>query len=296
MEILKYILENEKLHGKNADNSLEYIGITVNKSDIKKKLYQTPFENNSNDIINLPPYNTVIDKYLSHFIAEKGVTVCDYSESNVDGIHTYRIVFKFPRYFVFEDSKRCIDAFFCNLNMDSIKKELEDNIQKITDILNFEYSPLLQIGLEFDADSQILGVKYYLNLKVSSYQKVKASDDFLLKIQSVFKSENGTTDDDLYRVVQTSEFDYSPIFVGVNVYKDSREYKIYMISGYLGHDDNKLLNTTLEMIKKNGWNSVVSDETLRKVHAKDLFIEGIAYTLNKPDEYRLYFNYLPRKR
>ncbi|MBR6513675.1 MAG: hypothetical protein IKT46_02455 [Clostridia bacterium] len=294
MELVNYIGEKERLYGKNGDKSLEYIGITVNNSGIKKKLYQKPVGKNVDEVYRTFPYSIMITKYLSRFTAQKEVSVCDYSESSVNGRHTYRVIFKFPRQLSFEDSKRCIDSFFCDLNRDDVKAEIENNLQNVVPALGFEFSPLLQIGVEFDKDINILGIKYYLNLKASPYERVEPSEAFLEKIRTVFKYKG----DDLYRLVQTCRFGYNPIFVGVNVYPDINisEYKIYMISDYMGRDDDGLLENTKKMFSANGWDTVLDDKALRRIHSMDLFVEGIAYTLDRADEYRLYLNYLPRRR
>ena len=294
MKILEYILEQEKTYGKNGDGSLEYVGVTVNENGILKKLYRKHLHGVS--IYEIPLYKKVIERYFSKFIIEENVEICDYSESMSDDIPVYRIVFKFSKNLSILSYRRCLESFFVNLEMDDVKKEIDEIVGKCTKEFGFDHSPLLQIGIEFDSRGTVLGVKYYIDLKVSKYKKVAASRELVCKIKKVLFSDTEKSEDELDRLIQTANFDYSPIFAGVNVCGELCECKVYLISGYLGYSDRELLRNTQEMISAMGWTSILCKEDLAKLYERSLFIEGIAYTLNSPNEYRLYFNYLPRRK
>ncbi len=293
MNLIEYIKKSVWDFGKHGSNSLEYIGAVIRNNDCIVKVYQTPTREVFEYAKEHGVYKNILNNLLCSFISQDKIKICDISESLYNNVPTYRMVFSLPKKFDIDLTEKYVESFFETLNYDRIKKKILVETFQIYKILGFDYCPLMQLGIECDRNASVMGIKYYINLKAKRYSKTRIAENLIDDILQIFSIDIKDKDFLWNRLMTICQYNYAPIFIGVNDYEDISDIKIYFQSNTIGVNTGILYENTRGLIRELGLDNIFSDGTLKELHSMDLFIDGIAYTLNKKDEWRLYFNSIP---
>lgn len=270
------------LYGKDGANSLEYIGLTIQKGLLHTcKVYQKATPTVLEDIRARMPYSKILHTYMADFLSMPGVQICDISENHVDDTPTFRIVFSMPMYLSMDTLFSYISAFYEKLPHPIGKEQL------LCDIRHFatsNRSPLMQIGLETDMEYHIRTIKYYLSIP----QTAALEEDCIAYAQKcVFDFPHET-------IPFLMQCHYKPIFVGVNAEPFQSIYKLYFISTAFGFQTQHILPSSMKLISTYHWEKAISFDDIQALYDMGLYMEGIAVTLHDTDEWRVYLHPLPR--
>lgn len=266
-------------HGTQADQTLEYIGISLKDNEITEhRLYQQKTPLLTEQLRNDPLYAYLLEELMGSFYRKQTIRLCDISKSFALGEQTFRAVFKFPKKQQKSEAAQDIHDFFsCLSGSDEYRKRLTENLLKFEDPSG-SVSPLLQIGVELNRSYRLRGIKYYLRMRDFSFLKDLDPDWQGLPEQ---------------RHNQLSECGYKPIFVGINDYDGTMEKKLYFISKAVGFKKPEILESQKTLANAFGWN--IPEEVFNGLHEMNLYAEGIAFCAQN-GTWRLYFKeFMPRQ-
>lgn len=283
MKLIDFITASVDKYGGKGDNSFEYIGMNIENSRlINTKLYRRG-ENALTEFLLKTPYSLIADK-LSEFRGRTGIGLCDISESICGGVKSFRVVFSIPQNISQGEADNISDLFFNKTDFKKVHTELKKNYRTICNFLNIDYSPLMQLGAEFDEKGNFLAVKYYLSVKPILDRKTVINQNLMKlfekwdisppKIETVCK--NG----------------YYPIFIGANADEEYTEYKLYFISEYLNRKTD-IREKMQKLFQSMKWD-FADDADINKVIDLGLFAEGIALSANGTKKEKAYLNFLPK--
>lgn len=271
-------------YGKRGDNSFEYIGLVLRNGIISdKRVYRKRNESILKIIKTHPPFSSVLSSILKEFTDMDGVELCDISTDCTDGNSYFRMIFNLPVFLNSSIEPEYVDSFFMKIDFQFYKAGMMNHISKCNEIARIQ---IIQLGIEVDSDCKIVGVKYYYNFgngtinddikKFSSYMKETEPD--MEKVMNVINS-NG----------------YYPVFIGVNNRSGVEERKLYFRSRAFGHQIQDILQNQNMLSSIFGWNTVLTENVLKEMWDRNLYVEGLALSFENPKEWRLYFSALPRR-
>lgn len=283
MNLIDFIKDAVNKYGSVGDNSFEYIGLNMEMGRlVNTKVYRRG-ERALNEVLAKMPYRAVFDM-LSVFRSCAGVRLCDISESVYGGIKSFRAAFSIPQKISQDKADDIVYLFFENLDFEKTKSELKKNYSMICDTLHIDYSPLMQLGVEFDEDGKFLAVKYYLSIKQILDRRVTA-DECLMRLLEKwdFSREKNET---------VCKNGYYPIFIGANADEKYTEYKLYFISEYLSRrtDIQEKMHRLFMDMK---WDCISISE-INEILDMGLYVEGIALPQESGNMERIYLNFLPK--
>lgn len=281
--------------GNSGDDSFEYLGVTINEGIKSTKLYLKPNEKVMSFLKETYPYNDMLLKFNRFFCLE-GIRICDISESTYEELKTHKIVFAFSRDLTPERMKKYVECFFTIIDRPILKEEILDTCSQFSLFIKSNTSLLQQLGIEFTDCGKIICIKYYINVKQSRQEKVTMTREFFCNLAKLLPLEHGLKrKDQLFcKLSSICNYNYFPVFIGVNAFENHTDYKLYMLSGASGYDNNTLLTSAKELFAKHGWIKYINERQLASIYENNLFAKGIACTLNDPDETRIYFGKQPR--
>ena len=276
------------IYGKNGDTSLEYIGVILCNNQIANfRVYRKRCDSVLKHINTIEPYHTMHTKYLKGFTDKSGVKLCDISQDHLSHEHVFRMMYKLPKTLTHEDSTLYIEKFFSSYPDSPYSIEIQSNVNHFSQITQCVQSPLLQLGIEFDKDCHLLGVKYYL-----AFHELEHCNRFLAS----YSKKNSLPLAFAETVSQICKNNFTPIFLGINNHKDKIESKLYFISKAFGHQIQNILPVSITLANTLGWNKALPQQDLEDLYSMGMYIEGIAISLHHADKWRLYINSLPRNR
>lgn len=295
MNLVDYINKIRSTNGNSGDNSFEYLGITLYNGIKSTKLYLKPNESVMSLLKTMNPYNHILAKF-SAFYHLDGIGICDISKSTYDEQQTYKIVFSLPRNLTIEKGETYVAHFFSIVKNPILKDEVVDMCLRFSSFVKSNVFLLQQIGVECDRDGNIICIKYYINIKNSRHQKTHWSELLYNNVAEAFMTKSVLQNKDMVldKLNRICKHNYYPVFVGVNAFESFADYKLYMISGASGYDNDTLLNSAISLFAENNWNEYIVENQLSDIYKSNLFAKGIACTLNNPQEARIYFGRQPR--
>ena len=278
-------------YGINGDNSFEYLGVNIERT-MALKVYRKISEDAYQYLASTEPYCSVLGSLSQKFLSENNLTICDFSNGMLGDIETFRIVFILDSNFTIKETEKCVTDFLTRIGGEAYLSKIIKTTNEIQKILKTDKSILMQLGIEVDEKGCLLGIKYYVGIKLNT---ISPPNDKVLEILS------GVTGD-LYnknKVGSKIEFlvqqEFAPIFIGVNLYGEIKEVKLYFISKAFGFRTKHVVEHTSEIMKKYRLDDFVSEEDVNDLYKMDLFVRGIAIDISDTNKWRLYINALPRK-
>ncbi|MDI9469426.1 MAG: hypothetical protein QM296_04375 [Bacillota bacterium] len=294
MSLLKRIQSSLLTFGQQGKDSFEYLGLTVRKGElVSYKVYENPTPRVEAELGKQLPYRMLLDKYFGRFAAASGVRICDVSESLLDGEDRYRLVFTLDRRLSHREKEQLLTYFFENLELPEICAAVRQDAAALAQSFDMGVWPLQQIGVETDVHAAIRVVKYYLDLTQDSGRRRACDRDFVDRLGSAFALN---LEPQARSLLQIAQHRYRPVFVGINRDTENSERKLYFKSDAFGRQTEHVLPMSESLVELCGWERVVTKADLGALHKQGLYLEGIASTLERADEWRLYFAYLPRWR
>ncbi|MGN0379283.1 MAG: hypothetical protein ACI4EU_06820 [Butyrivibrio sp.] len=296
MNICDYAGQVIRKYGIQGDNSFEYVGVNIRQeSQAQLKLYQKTSPKITAALRNTMPYCCILENLLPDFTNYKGIKICDFSRSTFDGEDSYRIVFSMPQQLKVQELNQYLSSFFKNVNFSSTKELLEDNIDLVCKSLCINESPLMQIGLETGQNGRVLCIKYYLRLRFNTVGPMNFTPNTAKLVSTI---SNHTCDENivLRRVEFLKAHGFNPIFVGVNTFGKFQETKLYFISDAFGFQTKNVINHTAAIASEYGFSNILTQKEIETLFSMGLYVQGIAFSLEKQSEWKLYINVLPRKK
>ena len=294
MSLLGRIRSSLETYGHPGRDSFEYLGLTVRDGElVSYRVYENPTPGVAEELRGRLPYRLLLGSLLSRFAAAGGVRVCDISESLAGTRERFRLVFTLDRSLSHADVELLLEAFFENLTLPAIAGALRRDAGALARRFDMSIQPLQQIGVETDIHANVRIVKYYLNLTLDTGRRRVCDRGFIDHLKNAFEVN---LEPQAGSLLEIAKHRYRPVFVGINQDAESCERKLYFKSDAFGRQIEHVLPMSESLAERLGWEQVVSKEDLRALHELGLYLEGIASTLGRTDEWRLYFAYLPRWR
>lgn len=278
-----YLEKAVRAYGRHGDRSLEYVGLVIGRDHrIDRKIYRFCAEQDMDRSME----KAVWDTYFQEMSSRYPMRICDISKGANSEVPTFRMVVvpKEPLSLeqTFALAETCLDYVPVN-----VKKRFLDNIRNFHTMFHTADSPLIQLGVEVDAQSRYIGLKYYLQ-----FADTRANPP----IHSLWASQEGEGDAAEMEALTAKicECDYAPIFLGVNDDDTCYESKLYFVSKLFGRTLCQKVHTQITALclalhlKKQLYAALVyaADE----LH---LYPEGVAISAN--GRIRLYLKEIPAK-
>lgn len=290
MSLIDFVNSSIAKYGQNGDRSFEYVGILIRNATVcDKRIYRKSCESVTNLIQDKEPFKLTINKTLKKFIGCTGVQLCDVSFDESNGEIISRIVYKIPGNLSHLQLQMYVNNFFCDFTDFSYKSRVIANIRSFIDMNVGANTPLIQIGVEINKHGEIIGIKYYLQFAKQKYLKENIDQALLY---TNFISNNSF----VKQISSICVNNYEPVFVGINDRGGIEEQKIYFRSRAFGHQTHNILMNSNNLHDVLGWKEALSKSDIQNLWDRNLFIEGIALSLQNKDEWRIYINALPRKK
>ncbi|MGN0375549.1 MAG: hypothetical protein ACI4EN_08625 [Butyrivibrio sp.] len=247
------------------------------------------------ELQNRMPYTYILNKLLPDFRTYEDIKVCDFSRSTYEGGDSFRIVFAMPKHLKISELHHYLDAFFTNIYATDIKKLILDNVYTAAKAMDMDESLLMQIGVETDEKGNILCIKYYIRLRCNTTGPMEFNSDTAQLIHMISNCA-GDEKEMLTKVRFLQEHGYNPIFVGINISGSAQETKLYFVSDAFGFRTQNVIKNTNAIADEYGFENRLTKRDVELLFNMGLYVQGAAFSVEKPDEWKLYINALPRKK
>lgn len=278
-------------YGIKGDKSFEYLGVNID-STMTYKIYRKTSENAMQYLTSTEPYCDILNFLPPDFLSENKLSICDFSKGKIGNVETYRIVFIINSRLNIKQTEKCVTDFLINIGGEKYLSDIVNTEANIRKMLKTDKSMLMQLGTEVDEKGCLLGIKYYVGIKDKG---MISPVDTVMEILSIATGGlyNGKEIRSMIEFLVQKEFD--PIFIGINLYDDAKEVKLYFISKVFGFQTKNIVKHTLEVMQKYHLDNFISEEDVNTLYEMDLFVRGIAIDISDKNKWRLYINGLPRK-
>ena len=149
----------------------------------------------------------------------------------------------------------------------------------------------MQLGVEVDADGQLLGIKVYANINRNLFMHSNIDAEKMLESITSSDINAKQISEIINHIIEQA---YSPLFIGINFYEDNHETKLYFGSNAFGFETKGVITQSNNILSKNKLNMFITEKDVKVLYDKGVFIQGIAITLEKEIKWKLYLNALPR--
>ena len=233
------------------------------------------------------PFSDVICNNLKEFFELDGVKLCDISIDHTQKSSVYRIIFSLPVFTSSIFEQDYIDTFFQRFDFEPYKLRLMKKIKSICNQNTATQARIFQLGIEMNFEGRILGIKYYLDYGTGTIE------DKTDRFSSYIERSSPTSVKQIMDKINSNG--YYPVFIGVNDHLGVEEQKLYFRSRAFGHQISDIIMQQITISKACGWNTALTPTILKEMWDMNLYIEGLALSFEKPNEWRLYFSNLPRR-
>ena len=289
-EIINYVDNAIQKYGKHGDGSFEFIGINISKK-IDYKIYRKSSVDILCELNKTVPYNKIFDLVSDDYLIQNNMKICDFSKSFLNSTETFRVVFKVDKNLSQKDEHKCIETFLKKIHGEKYFSRIMHCIKNIEADLLTNSSVLMQLGVEVNTDGQLLGIKVYANINRDLF--MHSNCDTVKMLESITSSDiNAKQISEIINHIVEQE--YNPLFIGINFYEDNYETKLYFGSKVFGFDTKGVIAQSNNILSKNKLNMFITEENIKDLYDKGVFIQGIAFTLEKEIKWKLYLNALPR--
>ena len=157
--------------------------------------------------------------------------------------------------------------------------------------LGMQESPLMQVGIELNADMKFKSFKYYLCVEKTKHPKENLAEAMAGFAEAAGVCSDTGRMDRLIRDVCTCW--YRPTFIGVNDGAEETEAKLYFISEIFGHAlKTKPAGQTERISEILGFDKGLTEELMTAWEQAHLYLQGLAVTFGDPSVLRLYLREL----
>lgn len=278
-------------HGIHGDKSFEYLGVNID-SKMTFKTYRKISEDANQYLANTEPYCSVLGSLPPDFLSQNKLTICDFSKGALGNIETFRIVFILDSNLNIHQTEKCVADFLMHIGGGVYLSEIVKTVADIQKVLKTDKAMLMQLGIEVDEKSCLLGIKYYVGIKNNG---IITSIDMVMELLSRIIGDLHNRNEFRSAIEFLVQQEFEPIFIGVNLYGDTKEVKLYFISKAFGFQTKKVIKHTLEVMREYHLDYFISEKDVNDLYEMDLFVRGIAIDISDKNKWRLYINALPRK-
>lgn len=289
--LTQFLAKTTETYGLRGSRTLEYIGLVLeNRTLASKKIYHLAEKPSFDKDERL---RNIWNIYFNELSKCYNVELCDISESGNETFPSFRMIVRFCEKLSSFQLHSMSDKCLCAIPIQMKERFLADADQ-LQELLKIDYSPLMQLGVDVNAQNKILGIKYYLNLGLPRRDSEKSSQ-LLKPILFGLFHENADTINMISLSEELMKYKYSPIFVGINDDGSTRECKLYFISDIFGRyivsEAEKQLTNLCGVLE-------IDTKLCAVLHAvlasHGLYPQGVALSTNGQHTVRLYLKELYR--
>ncbi len=274
--------------GLNGARTLEYLGLVFHKGALKStKVYH---DTKQAAAASGDWTQTLYETWLRGLGEDFGGNICDFSKAGTEEAPTYRMIVRFPKPLTSEQVQALSQESLPGVPSEIAQRLCRSN-SLLADAIGGNNAPLIQVGIELDAQMQFQCLKYYLTVK----PLLPAWDQAAEKLVPFF-GEFGLDAD------QSEAFDvsgkicgqrYSPTFLCVNDDGAAPELKLYFISDLFGRQLSTMPGEQIRNIcDVLDIAPDLRDELLRAWEQSHVYPEGIAATFGDSALIRMYLKEL----
>ena len=288
MALHEFAVSSTLKYGHKGTDTLEYIGLTLKNGCFERsKLYHLA----KNDFeVHEGWRKEIFERWLKRICENYEAKICDFSVAGTSEKPAYRMILQFRSFFSTETAEKLISEEFPDVPSDITDKCIRC-MKAMKEGLGMQESPLMQVGIELDADMKFKSFKYYLCV-----EKTKHPKENLAEAMAGFADAAGVCSDTgrmdrLIRDVCTCW--YRPTFIGVNDGAEETDAKLYFISEIFGRAlKTKPAEQTERISEILGFDKGLTEELMTAWEQAHLYSQGVAVTFGDPSVLRLYLREL----
>jgi hypothetical protein len=249
MDVIEKAKADFVKYGRNGDNSFECFGVTVENGELAEPRTYRLYNPFSKDWENDMDFH--VESFLDRISGSIFRVLDIYEQLSVDGLQ-HRIIFETDCSIPLNTHKTSMDTFFKKFALVKDVEAINRMETMITNAISPDHSPMRYMGVTVMRDGMVHEVRPYFSL-------IKDSDDSdIIDENPSFESLEGILRDtfdlmglsnpvkrfcvDMGRVC--SDYQYSPVYIGLTQYKEPSEYKLYFMSQSLLPKEEIISNST----------------------------------------------------
>lgn len=217
--------------------------------------------------------------------------ICDFSAAGTEQAPTYRMIMMFRNGLSLEQAQAITAEEFPGVPPEITSRCYACNLL-VAKAIASDASPMIQIGIELDAQMRFRSLKYYLSVK----ELRPVWQQFPERIAPLLSELGISPDqrDSLETAARIGEQWYSPLFIGINDAGTEIEAKLYFISDLFGRSlSTKPAEQISRVCEVLQISSGVSEAMLAAWEQVHIYPEGVAVSFDHAAVIRFYLKELP---
>lgn len=286
---MPFLAETARAFGLSGSRSLEYIGLVLQNGAVTaRKVYH---------LADKPKPGAddrtaaVWDAYFREMDSRYAIELCDISKGGNEMFPSFRMVVLFREKLSSERTHALADSCLQTIPP-LIRERFLDYTDRLHALSDPSFSPLMQIGVETDAQNRLLGMKYYLNLDLPKTDNAEASRKLAEILSALPCKQDAAAMAPL--AAKLMECRYAPAFIGVNDSGDSQECKLYFVSKLFGRSLFSEAGTQISaMCSALHTEPQLCPQLQQALEEYGLYPQGVALSADSNHPVRLYLKEIP---